>query len=92
MATGGDMASPVTLRLDEETRQRIAHIARRRRVTSSHIIREAIAAYVEGQEAKGSPYEAVADLIGVVRGGNPKRSTGTGRQFAALLKRRQVRP
>ena len=86
------MASPVTLRLDEETRQRIAHMARRRRVTSSHIIREAIEAYVGGEEAEISPYEAVADLIGVVRGGDPKRSTGTGRQFAALLKRRRARP
>ena len=86
------MASPVTLRLDQEIRQRIAHIARRRRVTSSHIIREAIEAYVGGREAEVSPYEAVADLIGVVHGGNKARSTGTGRQFAALLKRRRARP
>ena len=86
------MASPVTLRLDEETRQRIAHIARRRRVSASHVIREAIEAYVGGQETEVSPYEAVADLIGVVHGGNPKRSTGTGRQFAALLERRRARP
>jgi hypothetical protein len=28
------------------------------------------------------------DLIGIVRGGNPKRSEQTGRRFAALLKRR----
>ena len=86
------MASPVTLRLDQEIRQRIAHIARRRRVTSSRIIREAIEAYVGGREAEISPYEAVADLIGVVHGGNKARSTGTGRQFAALLKRRRARP
>ena len=86
------MASPVTLRLDEETRQRIAHIARRRRVTSSHIIREAIEAYVGGREAEVSPYETVADLIGVVRGGNKERSTRTGRRFAVLLKGRRSRP
>ena len=85
------MASPVTLRLDEETRQRIAHIARRRRVSASHLIREAIEAYVKRQESTGSPYEAVADLIGVVRGGDPKRSTGMGRRFTALLKHRRAR-
>ena len=82
----------MTLRLDEETRQRIARLARRRRVTSSHIMRQAIEAYVGGQEATVSPYETVADLIGVVRGGNKQRSTGAGQEFAALLKRRRARP
>jgi len=74
--------------LDSETRQRIARIARRKRVSASEIIREAIAAWVQQEEPAGVPYDAVADLIGVVHGGNSKRSTETGRQFAKLLKNR----
>jgi hypothetical protein len=78
----------VTLRLDTQTRARIARIARRRRVSASHVIREAVQALVIQEEAAVPVYETIADLVGLVHGGNPKRSTGTGRQFADLLKRR----
>lgn len=83
------MASPLTLRLDEKTRQRIARIARRKRLSTSEVIRQAIEAWAQQQEPVGSPYAAVADLIGVVRGGNPKRSEHTGRSFTKLLKSRR---
>lgn len=83
------MASPLTLRLDKETRQRIARIARRKRQSTSQVIREAIEAWVHRQEMTSSPYEAVSDLIGIVHGGNSKRSTGTGRQLRDLLKQRR---
>ena len=86
------MASPLTLRLDEKTRQRIARLAIRKQLSKSEIIRQAIAAWVAGQEPVSSPYHAMKDLIGVVRGGNPKRSEQTGRRFTALLKRRRNRP
>lgn len=82
------MASPLTLRLDEKTRQRIARLARHKRLSTSEVIRQAIAAWADRQEPVTSPYDAMTDLIGVVRGGNPKRSEQTGRRLAALLKRR----
>ncbi len=85
------MASPLTLRLDEKTRQRIARIARRKQLSISEVIRRAIAAWAERQEPAGSPYEAMADLIGVVRGRNSKRSEQTGRVFTKLLKARRGR-
>jgi hypothetical protein len=53
------------------------------------VIRQAIETWIEEQEPAGSPYEMVSDLIGIVHGGNRKRSTGAGRQFAALLKNRR---
>lgn len=81
--------SPVTLRLKKETRLKIARIARRRRVSSSHVIREAIDALVERTDAATSPYDSIADLVGVVDGGDPKRSQDTGRRFAELLKARR---
>jgi Arc/MetJ-type ribon-helix-helix transcriptional regulator len=85
------MPSPVTLRLDEETRRRIALIARRRRVSASQVIRDAIQAAVSREEETASPYDAVADLIGMVHGGNPTLSSDMGRQFSELLKRRRAR-
>ena len=80
------MDSPVTLRLDKETRERVARIARQKRVSASDVIREAIDAWVKGYEAGVRPYDRASDLIGVVRGRNAKRSLQTGRQLARLLK------
>jgi predicted DNA-binding protein len=85
------MASPLTLRLDEKTRQRIARIARRKQLSTSDVIRQAIEAWVDRQEPVTSPYEVMIDLLGVVRGGNPRRSEQTGRAFAELLKKRRNR-
>ncbi|MBI4502001.1 MAG: ribbon-helix-helix protein, CopG family [Gemmatimonadetes bacterium] len=82
------MAEPVTLRLSQEARARIARIARRRGVSASEIIREAIEGLVEREEAFTRPYDAVADLIGTVHGGRRSRSTATGRQFTEQLRRR----
>lgn len=85
------MASPLTLRLDPKTRQRLARIAHRRGLSTSEVIRHAIETWTDLQEPVTSPYEAMADLIGIVRGGNPKRSTQTGRAFTKLLKSRRAR-
>ena len=85
------MESPVTLRLDKETRQQIARIAREKQVSASEVIREAIEAWVEEHEATSTPYDSISDLLGVMHGGNPKRSTETGRQFKKLLKSRKDR-
>ena len=84
-------ASPLTLRLDEKTRKRIARIAQRKRLTTSEVVRQAIEAWAERQEPITSPYEAMKDLIGVVHGGNPRGSVQTGRRFAKLLKQRRRR-
>ena len=83
------MASPFTFRLDEKTRQRIAKIARRKRLSTSEVIRQAIEAWAERQEPVAAPFELVADLLGVIRGGNPRRSEQAGRRFTKLLKSRR---
>jgi len=85
------VASPLTLRLDEKTRKRIVRIARRKQLSISEVVRQAIEAWAERHEHIASPYEAVKDLIGVVHGGNPKGSVQTGRQFTKLLKQRRSR-
>jgi predicted DNA-binding protein len=85
------MPSPLTLRLEKKTRQRIARMAKRRQISTSELIRQAIEAWVERQEPIAAPYEAMADLIGVVNGGNPLRSAETGRGFREILKGRGKR-
>jgi putative intracellular protease/amidase len=83
------MASPLTLRLDEKTRKRIVRIARRKQVSTSEVVRQAIEAWVDRQEPVTSPYEVVKDLLGIVHGRNPKGSEQTGRRFTRLLKGRR---
>jgi antitoxin component of RelBE/YafQ-DinJ toxin-antitoxin module len=85
------MASPVTLRLDEKTRRQIARIARRKRLSTSEVIRQAIEAWAERQEPIAAPFDLASDLLGVVRGGNPKRSEKIGRRLTKLLKDRRSR-
>lgn len=82
------MPSPVTLRLDPETRERVTRIARRKGLSASEVIREAIATWLENQD-NATPYERAADLLGIVHGGNPERSTDTGNRFKKALKSRQ---
>jgi hypothetical protein len=81
----------ITVRLDRETRLTLARIAHRRRISVSDVVRAAIEAVVNREEAASSPYETIADLIGVVRGGDPERSTEGGRRFAAILQGRRRR-
>jgi len=85
------MASPLALRLDEKTRRQIARIARRKGLSTSEVIRQAIDAWAARQEPASIPFEQISDLLGVVRGRNPKRSEQTGARFAKLLKQRRSR-
>ena len=41
------MASPLTFRLDAKTRQRIARLARHKRMSTSEVIRQAVAAWAD---------------------------------------------
>jgi Arc/MetJ-type ribon-helix-helix transcriptional regulator len=83
------MASPLSVRLDEKTKRRITRIARRKRVSTSEAVRQAIAAWAERQESAGSLYDRMADLIGVVNGGDPTRSSDIGKKFTKYLRNRR---
>lgn len=85
------MAAPLALRLDQKTRRQIARIAQRKRLSTSEVIRQAIDAWAAREEPASVPFELISDLLGVVRGGNPKRSEQTGARFAKLLKQRRSR-
>jgi metal-responsive CopG/Arc/MetJ family transcriptional regulator len=80
------MASPVTLRLDQNLRQRVERIAKRKKCTSSAAMREAIETWVQREESGGSFYDSIKYLVGVVSGGDPGRST---RRMSEELKTRR---
>jgi hypothetical protein len=67
----------------------VASIAREKRITASEVIRAAIDAWVRSYEAAAAPYESAADLVGIVHGGKPDRSSETGRQLKNMLKARR---
>lgn len=84
------MSAPISLRLDQDTRNRVERIARRRKVPPSHILREAVNRLIEREEEGISPYEAIQDLVGIARGGGDKTlSENTGRRFTELLQGRR---
>ena len=85
------MASIITLRIDDATRRRLARLARQAKTTQSHVVREAIEAWVAGHESPSSAYEGLADLIGTVKGADPGLSTSSGKRFAEILKARRRR-
>ncbi len=83
------MANLLTIRLDAGTRKRIDRIARRKKLSTSAAVRQVLVAWVDQEEPGPSLYEQMKDFIGVVNGGDPKRSADIGRKFAKMLQSRR---
>lgn len=79
---------PVSVRLDDETREILDRIARDRNLPRSEVIRRGIR-LVARQEGLGpdrlEPAKVLAHLIGSVTGGPPDLSERTGETFRELL-------
>jgi len=85
------MGEAMAVRLDERTRARLARAARRRNMTTSSVVREAVAAWLERDREATRPIALVSDLIGCVHGGDPERSAGGGTRVARELASRRKR-
>jgi len=85
------MSAPVSIRLGEETRKRVAKLARHKNVSPSKWMRQAIEHAAQEAEQQLAPYELIKDLLGVVRGGDPSRSTWPASKISQLIKRRRRR-
>jgi hypothetical protein len=84
----------LTVRLGPRAERALNLLAKRRRLTRSDVVREAVARYAEGEgagEAGGGPYEAWLDVIGIVSLGLRDPARTTGEQFTATI-RQQARP
>jgi Ribbon-helix-helix protein, copG family len=91
MEDGYSMKASAALRLDPNTRRKLVRVARRIGISKSEVIRRALNSWVKLIDSSDSPYEMIADLIGVVKGGHPKRSESSGKQFRKILAKKRKR-
>lgn len=76
-----------TVRLSPKTRRTLDALAKRRRLSRSEVVREAIARYDAGEPSddSGRPYAAWVDVVGVVTLAARDPDRTTGEQFAAIV-------
>ena len=79
----------LTVRLNPKTERALAALAKRRGLSRSDVVREAIARYEadSGTRNSHSPYDAWGDVIGVVDLGVRDTSRTTGEQFTAIVRK-----
>lgn len=85
------MSTLVSFRMPPELRRSVERIAKRRKCAASVVMREAVETFVKKEETAPTPYELSKDLIGSVKGGDPKLSENMGRKFTELLRARRAR-
>ena len=80
----------LTVRLGPKTERALNALAKRKRLSRSDVVREALVRYgaEEGVEAGQDVYAAWLDVIGVVNLGVRDPARTTGEQFTALLRGR----
>lgn len=81
---------PLTVRLSVQTERKLRNLARRQGLSRSDVVREALARYAadQGGGARGAgPFDAWADVIGVVSLGARAPARTTGEQFAAVVRK-----
>lgn len=87
----------MTLRLDAATASHVARLARRRRMTRSALIREAIAMLDRDGPGNAGPRESMYEgmkrlgVIGCIRGGPPDLSVNTGEKVRRILEEKRKR-
>jgi Arc/MetJ-type ribon-helix-helix transcriptional regulator len=80
---------PLTVRLDPKAERALNALAKRRRVSRSEIVREALAQYdagTGGGDARGGVYDDWLDVVGVVNLGVRRPERTTGEQFSAIVR------
>ncbi|MBI5365401.1 MAG: CopG family transcriptional regulator [Planctomycetes bacterium] len=85
----------LTVRLNAESQATLDRLARRRGVSKSEVVRQALATLVRVDATAAAPPRRLSDewahLIGCVRGGDPDLSERTGEKLRQLLARRRAR-
>ena len=81
---------PTSVRLDAETQELVRRLAKRRGMTKSEVIREALEEWVDKEKEKlEKPYDAIRHLIGIVDSGGQGLSERTGERFRHLLQEKR---
>jgi hypothetical protein len=84
-----EVAVSLTVRLNPKAERTLNALAKRRRLSRSDIVRDAIAQYeaAEGaDDARGRPYDAWLDVIGVINLGVRDLAGTTGEQFTVMVR------
>ena len=79
----------LTVRLNPKTERALNALAKRRQLSRSDVVREALARYDADKgraEAAGGPYDAWLDVIGVVGLGVRDPARTTGQQLTAIVR------
>jgi Arc/MetJ-type ribon-helix-helix transcriptional regulator len=82
---------PLTVRLSPKTERALNALAKRRRMSRSDVVREALTRYeaeATTEKLSGRPYDAWLDVIGVVGLGARDPARTTGEQFTAIVRQR----
>ncbi len=58
----------LTVRLDKQQEDQLNQLSKRKRMSKSELVKEALGIYLDSENASRTPYELGADLFG--RGGN----------------------
>ena len=88
------MSTMLSVRLDRKTEGLLGRLARKKGRRKSDVVREALLALADKEALSlepARPYDALAHLIGSVRGGRPDLSARTGERFRRLLATRRRR-
>ena len=78
----------LTVRLSPKTERALNAMAKRRRLSRSDVVREALELYASGEDRgvrADRPYDAWLDVIGAVALGARDVERTTGEQFAAIV-------
>lgn len=81
----------LTVRLSPQTERALNALAKRRRLSRSDVVREALTRYAAEEDsgkAIGRPHDAWLDVIGVVSLGVRDPARTTGEQFTAIVRQR----
>ena len=82
---------PLTVRLNSKTERALNALAKRRQMSRSDVVREAIARYSASESddrAERFPYADWIDVIGVVKLGARASERTTGEQFTEIVRQR----
>ena len=86
----------LTVRLDPKLDRVLNALAKSRRLSRSDVVREALEQYgtqdAASATAHGGPYDAWADVLGIVSIGARDPSRTTGAQFADVLRTQAAAP
>lgn len=81
----------LTVRLTPRTERALDALAKRRRLSRSDVVREALMRYAAEEatgQGEGDAYEAWSDVIGTVSLGARDPARTTGEQFTDIVRRR----